>query len=486
MKNSTAQTASDIISSGISPWGSQSLYFDPAWEYRHDEENWITCVADNQGIIIVRLSGWLRVDDMIKLTYAIRDVHEKLLWQEKPWALLVECSLLSGMDISARGKFIEFMIAQSTLAGVVFSTPSHLIKSLVQLALKFYSPIFPISIGETLRESCLKFCNYLPVPQPDFAIPVLVDQEETMSDGCRELDAVLRTLGEIYWNKPGVELLEEAAKDSPWKTFLHSMAVIKNDLDTMIVKREERLKDLQQINVIEVALQQKLSSALEFSQKARVVFEQESRRNLMLSQVVIDTQKETLFALGEIIESRSKETANHIRRVAEYSRLLAQFSGMGEREQQQILHASPMHDAGKIAIPDSILNKPGKLTNEEFSTMKEHARLGWQMLKSSPLGILQHAAKIALQHHEKWNGKGYPDSLQKEEICIFARMVALADVFDALGSDRCYKKAWPLEKVLVLIQEERGEHFDPQLVDIFFANLGAFLTIRERFPDATS
>jgi response regulator RpfG family c-di-GMP phosphodiesterase len=229
-----------------------------------------------------------------------------------------------------------------------------------------------------------------------------------------------------------------------------------------------------------------MRQALEASQKARIVFEQESNRNIMLSRVVVDTQKEILFSMGEIIESRSRETANHIRRVAEYSTLLAKLYGLSEREQQHILHTSPMHDAGKIAIPDAVLNKPDKLTDEEFTLMKGHAKIGWKMLNGSNLEIMQLSAIIAYQHHEKWNGKGYPNGLKGNDIHIFGRMVALADVFDALGSDRCYKKAWPLEKVLELLHTERGEHFDPDLIDIFFKGIDGFLVIREKFPDATT
>jgi response regulator RpfG family c-di-GMP phosphodiesterase len=204
-----------------------------------------------------------------------------------------------------------------------------------------------------------------------------------------------------------------------------------------------------------------------------------------LTREVVNNQKETLFALGEIIETRSRETANHIRRVAEYSACLAGHYGMDDREQQYILHASPMHDAGKVAIPDAILNKPGKLTIEEFEIMKDHSRRGWELLKGSNHEIMMHGATIAYQHHEKWNGKGYPNGLVGEETHIFGRIVALADVFDALGSDRCYKKAWPLEQILDLIKSEKSEHFDPNLVDLFFANIADFLQIRERYPDAT-
>jgi response regulator RpfG family c-di-GMP phosphodiesterase len=261
------------------------------------------------------------------------------------------------------------------------------------------------------------------------------------------------------------------------------VAMIKNDLDNLIAKRITRLRELEEANQREIELQKKMSLALSESKRVHEIFQQEANRNLTLSRVVVDTQKETLFALGEIIESRSRETANHIRRVAEYSRLLAKLSGMSEREQLHVLHASPMHDAGKIAIPDSVLNKKGKLSDDEYTIMKEHTRMGFNMLRSSNHEIMKHAANIAFQHHEKWNGKGYPRGIHGEEIHPFGRIVALADVFDALSSHRCYKDAWSLEKVLELMRKESGEHFDPNCITLFFDNLGLFLGIRERFPD---
>jgi response regulator RpfG family c-di-GMP phosphodiesterase len=472
------------VDSGISPWGKQQLYFDPSWEYRRDKENGLKCVADSQGIVILNCFGWCLAADFSRLAEIIDSIKAKIGWQDKPWVLLFDCSFLLGMEISARGKLIELLLSHRQLKGVVFNSPSDLVNSLVQLALKFYNPRFSVAVCENWELSCKKICEWLPVPSPDPSVGVSSRQSAAAQVRHGDMDALLKILGEVEWNKPGTGFLETAVLTASWKPFLTMVTTIKSDIDAIIDKRETRLRELQHSNEVELALQKKLSAALEASQKARVAFEQETQRNLMLSRVVIDTQKETLFALGEIIESRSKETANHIRRVAEYSMLLARAAGMDEREQQQILHASPMHDAGKIAIPDSILNKPGKLTTEEFATMQDHARLGWEMLKSSSLEIMQHAATIAHQHHEKWNGKGYPAGLQGEQIHRFGRIVAIADVFDALGSDRCYKKAWPLEKVLELMQAEQGEHFDPRLIDLFFKNLGEFLTIRERFPDA--
>ncbi|NOQ29521.1 MAG: response regulator [Helicobacteraceae bacterium] len=198
---------------------------------------------------------------------------------------------------------------------------------------------------------------------------------------------------------------------------------------------------------------------------------------------IIETQKEVIFTMGAIGETRSKETGMHVKRVAEYSYTLAILAGRSEHEAELLKLASPMHDIGKVGIADSILNKPGKLTFEEFEIMKAHSTLGYEMLKGSNKEIMQTSAIIAHEHHEKWNGKGYPRGLKEEQISIIGRITAICDVFDALGSDRCYKKAWELEKILDLLKEERGFHFDPNLIDLFLNNLEKFLVIRDKYID---
>ena len=195
------------------------------------------------------------------------------------------------------------------------------------------------------------------------------------------------------------------------------------------------------------------------------------------------TQREVVFTLGAIGEHRSKETGNHVKRVAQYTYLLAKYSGLPEEQCDLLKQASPMHDIGKVAIPDSILNKPSKLSPEEFSIMQEHAQLGYDMLQYSKRPLLETAAIVAHQHHERYNGTGYPQSLKGEDIHIYGRITALADVFDALSCHRVYKAAWGNEKTLAHIKKERGEHFDPALVDIFFQNIDEFLAVRSEFED---
>ncbi|MDY0050974.1 MAG: PAS domain S-box protein [Aliarcobacter sp.] len=207
------------------------------------------------------------------------------------------------------------------------------------------------------------------------------------------------------------------------------------------------------------------------------------RRDITANKDIEDIQREIIFTMGTIGESRSKETGNHVKRVAEYSYLLAKLSGLSEEECELLKQASPMHDIGKVAIPDSILHKTDKLTKLELELMKTHAIKGYELLKSSDRPLLKMSSTIALEHHEKWNGEGYPTGLKEEEISIYGRITAICDVFDALGSDRCYKKAWIDEEIFAYLKNEKAKHFDPKLIDIFFENLDKFLNIREKYKD---
>jgi len=202
-----------------------------------------------------------------------------------------------------------------------------------------------------------------------------------------------------------------------------------------------------------------------------------------LNKEIEDTQKEVVFTMGAIGERRSKETGNHVKRVALYSELLARYYGLEEREINLLKEASPMHDIGKVAIPDAILNKPARFTPQEFEVMKNHAVLGYEMLNHSKREMLKTAAIVTYEHHEKWDGSGYPRGLKGENIHLYGRITALADVFDALGSARVYKEAWSDEKIFQLFKEERGHHFDPKLIDIFFDHVDEFLKVRDSLKD---
>jgi len=202
-----------------------------------------------------------------------------------------------------------------------------------------------------------------------------------------------------------------------------------------------------------------------------------------LNEEIINTQKDIIYTMGEIAETRSKETGNHVKRVAQYSKILALKYGLSPEDAEMLKLASPMHDIGKVGIPDNILNKPGKLTPDEYEIMKTHASLGYEMLKHSNKRILQTAAIVSHEHHEKYDGSGYPNALEGNQINIYARITAIADVFDALGSDRVYKKKWEDEKIFQLFKDEKGKHFDPELIEIFFENLDEILAFREAHKD---
>lgn len=217
-----------------------------------------------------------------------------------------------------------------------------------------------------------------------------------------------------------------------------------------------------------------------------VSIKQDLTEVIELHQELESTQKEIIYKMGEVCEMRSKETGNHVKRVALYSKLLALKYGINEDEANLLYSASPMHDIGKVGIPDEVLKKPGKLTDEEWIIMKTHAEIGYEILKLSERPILKAASIVSYEHHEKYDGSGYPRGLKGEDIHIYGRITTIADVFDALGSDRIYKKAWELEKILNLLKEESGKHFDPNLVNIFLDNLDEFLEIRDSLQDIVS
>lgn len=204
---------------------------------------------------------------------------------------------------------------------------------------------------------------------------------------------------------------------------------------------------------------------------------------IKLHEELEDTQREIIYKMGEIGESRSNETGNHVKRVANYSKLLATLYGLNEKECDILFTASPMHDIGKVGIPDAILNKAGKLDDDEWKIMRKHCVIGYNILKNSKREILKAAAIVAMEHHEKWDGTGYPRKIKEKEIHIYGRITAIADVFDALGSDRCYKKAWEDEEIFELIRNQKAKHFDPELVDLFFENIDKFIEIRDRYKD---
>lgn len=211
-----------------------------------------------------------------------------------------------------------------------------------------------------------------------------------------------------------------------------------------------------------------------------------NKKILSLQKRTLSVQKEMIHVLGEAIETRSGETGNHVKRVAKLSAFLATLKGMSHREVEILEIISPMHDVGKISVPESILDKPGKLTDDEWKIMQQHTTTGFKLLQTSDGDITNLAAVIAHEHHERWDGKGYPQGKKGSDIHLFARITAIADVFDALLSVRCYKQAWPIEKVIKLFNDESGKQFDPELTRLLLENIEDFIAIRNTYPDTSS
>lgn len=198
---------------------------------------------------------------------------------------------------------------------------------------------------------------------------------------------------------------------------------------------------------------------------------------------LVQTQNDIVFLLAELGESRSKETAQHVRRVSFMTAKLAELIGLPYKDVYMIKSTSPLHDLGKVGIKDAILNKPGKLSEEEFCEMKQHTSIGHHILAPMQRKLLRMADIIALQHHERYDGTGYPEGLKGEEIHLFARITAVCDVFDALANKRVYKPAWDRERICEEFRAQRGRQFDPMLVDVFLQNIDAFYEILHEYPD---
>lgn len=198
-----------------------------------------------------------------------------------------------------------------------------------------------------------------------------------------------------------------------------------------------------------------------------------------------EEQQIMVGSLSELVETQSHETGQHVKRVAAYTEILCRAMGLSEEETWKISVASMMHDVGKICVPREILHKPGKLTEEEFSEIKKHVDYGHKLLENSPGEIMRLAAKIAWQHHERYDGKGYQNELSGENINIYARAVAVADVFDALVSKRCYKKSWTPTQAREEILNQSGEQFDPHITKLFDEHFDEFLKVMEDYPDAS-
>ncbi len=223
----------------------------------------------------------------------------------------------------------------------------------------------------------------------------------------------------------------------------------------------------------------RIKSNLEIYDLNRSLDEKVQKRTLQLA----NTRLQIIQALGRAGEYRDNETGLHVIRMSLYSEEIARAYGFSEFEVDTILQTSPMHDIGKIGTPDSILLKPGRLTDEEMEIMKTHTTIGYDILSDIDSKLLTKAKIIAITHHEKWNGTGYPKGLAGEEIPIEGRIVAVADVFDALTSKRPYKEAWTVERAIDLIESEKGKHFDPEVVEAFMKVIEKIIIIKNEYAE---
>lgn len=291
-----------------------------------------------------------------------------------------------------------------------------------------------------------------------------------ISDRQKELKPDIIIVSPLVSDTDPVEVLEQMKKDLPPDSYLPVVALMSQD-----VSEEQRQRMLataardfirEPIDKTEVST--RVASYLEarslyvkMQKKQHMLQEQLSSRNRELE----SAQFELLERLAMVVEHRDDDTGQHVQRVAKMSRLLAEDLGLPEIEVELITRAAPLHDVGKIAIPDSILKKPGKMTPEEFSTMQSHTTVGARLLSGGRSMLMLLAEQIALAHHERWDGKGYPLSVKEWAIPMSARLMSMADVFDALTHARPYKPAWPLEDVLAEFAKLKGKQFDPTVVD---------------------
>jgi len=303
-------------------------------------------------------------------------------------------------------------------------------------------------------------------------------------------------------NDPDLLLLDYMMPDLDGITFLERFSALPGMHEVPVImvtadhEREVRHRALEAgandflnkpIDRIEFLARLKNTLALRRSQKQlanRAEWLAEEVRKALAD--VTARERESIFLLTKAAEYRDPETGAHILRMAHYSRLIGARLGLPEDELDLLLEAAPMHDIGKVGIPDLILLKPGKLDDAEFAVMKRHAEIGWEILQGHSAGnrMLHMAAEIALSHHEKFDGSGYPRGLKGEAIPLIGRIVAVADVFDALTSARPYKPAWEIERAAAFVRDNAGSHFDPACVDAFFAAWDAVMEVRGRYQDS--
>lgn len=282
----------------------------------------------------------------------------------------------------------------------------------------------------------------------------------------------------------GIELMIKAHEVDPDILTIMITAAGDDDDEVKLTALNEGAIDFlkKPINAAEYRARMKNVSKLKMSQIIMDDFNHQLEKEVEIAtKTLIRREKEALRVLSNAAEYKDPETASHVARVAHYSKLIAQKHGLDEHEQDIVFHASPLHDIGKVGISDAVLLKPGKLDGKEMEMMMEHTNIGLGILESSENPFLKAGAIIAYTHHEKFDGSGYPNGLQGEDIHIYGRITAIADVFDALTSKRPYKEPWLFERAVEYLQEQSGSHFDPSLCQLFIESLDEVRSIYEEF-----
>jgi len=316
--------------------------------------------------------------------------------------------------------------------------------------------------------------------------PIEVDDPLEALAWCKEHDPDLVLLDYMMPDMDGLEFLQ-AFRALPGKaTIPVIMATADTDTDVRHKALQLSANDFLTKPVNKTELRARVTNMLAL-RKAQLQLA--NRANWLAEEVrkatreIVAREREAIHRLSLAAEYRDPETGAHLLRLSKYARLVAANLGLSETEQNLIADAAPMHDIGKVGIPDAILLKPGRLDGDEMKIMRTHAQIGADILKGSPSPLLQAAAVIALTHHEKYDGSGYPNGLKGEQIPLHGRIIAVADVFDALTSARPYKPAWEFDRAVALIREGAGHHFDPSCVAAFLHDWDAVLHIHEQNRD---
>ncbi len=346
-----------------------------------------------------------------------------------------------------------------------------------------------ILIVDDEQSICTVICDYLRLQGYNCASANAVDAAIQILQTAESVDCILSDIK--MPGKTGIDLLREV------KTYWPEMAVIlftgNAEIHTAVSSMQDGAYDF---ILKPIQLKQVINSITNALEKKRLKLEvrnyQRNLENLVLERTtqikeamlaLEGSHLDTINRLCQAAEYRDDETGHHVLRISKYCEVLARGIGFSEEDNWLLSKASPLHDIGKIGIPDSILLKPGRLTADEFEIMKKHAEIGGQILKNATSKVLQVAETVAISHHEKWDGSGYPKGLRGEQIPLMGRITAVADVFDALTMKRCYKPPFTLETSVNIITDGRGKHFDPRIVDIFIAHLPEFVAIQKDYAE---